>query len=150
MCQLYIDFNCYNYRKLSRPMLRHSTGQKDTIHNIFLSNYPVEIVSTFCADPAHWRIYNNKRLIKHALFIPRVNSNVLAKQIRAIPGKNTWRGKKALFLPQPPMELNFHRHRPPMYSERLIYQLPIELNKIWVLIQNVRYQYREFQSKSNV
>ena len=24
----------------------------------------------FCADSAHWRIYNNKRLIRHALFIP--------------------------------------------------------------------------------
>ena len=60
---------------------RQVTGQKDTIHNIFLSNYPVEIVSTFCADSAHWRFYYNKRLIKHALFIPRVNSNVLAKQI---------------------------------------------------------------------
>ena len=60
------------------------TGQKDTIHNIFLSKYPVEIVSTFCADSAHWRFYNNKRLIKHALFIPTVNSNVLAKQISSL------------------------------------------------------------------
>ena len=52
------------------------TGQKDTIHNILLSNYPVENVSTFCADFAHWLGFynNNKRLIKHALFIPRVNS----------------------------------------------------------------------------
>ena len=50
---------------------------------IFLSNYPVEIVSTFCADSAHWRFYN-KRLIKHALFIPRVNSKVLAKQISSL------------------------------------------------------------------
>ena len=57
------------------------TGQKDTIHNIFLSNYPVKIVSTFCADSAHWRFYNKKRLIKNLLFISRVNSNVLAKQI---------------------------------------------------------------------
>ena len=60
-----------------------STGQKDTIHNIFLSNYPVEIVSTFCADSAHLPFYN-KRLIKHALFIPRVNSNVLTKQISSL------------------------------------------------------------------
>ena len=75
----FIDFNCCNYRKLSRQAFRQVTGQKDTIH-IFLSNYPVEIVSTFCADSAHWRFYN-KRLIKHALFIPRLNSNVLAKQI---------------------------------------------------------------------
>ena len=36
-------------------------------------------MSTFCADSAHWHFYN-KRLIKHVLFIPRVNSNVLAKQ----------------------------------------------------------------------
>ena len=44
----FIDFNCCNYRKLSRQMFRQVTGQKDTIHNnIFLSNYPVEIVSTF-------------------------------------------------------------------------------------------------------
>ena len=33
---------------------------------------------------AHWRFYNNKRLIKHALFIPRVNSNVLALQISLV------------------------------------------------------------------
>ena len=76
-----ILINCYNYRKLARQTFRPVTGQKDTMHNFFLSNYPVEIVSTFCADSAHWRFYNNKRLIKHALFIPRVNSNVLAKQI---------------------------------------------------------------------
>ena len=37
------------------------TGQKDTIHNNFLSNYPVEIVSIFCADSAHWRFYNKKK-----------------------------------------------------------------------------------------
>ena len=37
-------------------------------------------MSTFCADSAHWHFYN-KRLIKHALFITRVNSNVFAKQI---------------------------------------------------------------------
>ena len=65
-------------------MFRQVTGQKDTIHNSFLSNYTMEIVSTFCADSAHWRFYNNKRLIKHALFIPRVNSNVLAKQISSL------------------------------------------------------------------
>ena len=77
----FIDFHCCNYRKLSRQTFRQVTGQKYTIHNIFLSNYPMEIVSTFCADSAHWRFYMNKRLIKHALFIPRLNSNVLAKQI---------------------------------------------------------------------
>ena len=44
------------------------TEQKDTIHNIFLSNYHVEILSTFCADSAHWRFYNNKRLSMHCLF----------------------------------------------------------------------------------
>ena len=61
---------------------RQVTGQKDTKHNnIFLSNYPVEIVSIFCADSAHWCFYNKKRLIKHAFYIPRVNSNVLAKQV---------------------------------------------------------------------
>ena len=78
-----ILIDCYNYRKLSRQKFRQVTGQKDTIHNIFLSNYPVKIVSTFCADSVHWRYYN-KRLIKHALFIPRVNSNVLAKQISSL------------------------------------------------------------------
>ena len=41
-------------------------------------------MSTFCADSAHWHFYNNKRLIKHALFIPRVHSNVLAKQISSL------------------------------------------------------------------
>ena len=75
-----------NYPKKFRQV----TGQKDTIHNIFLSNYPVEIVSTFCADSAHWRFYNNKRLIKHALFIPRVNSNVLAKQIYSLVNSHFW------------------------------------------------------------
>ena len=72
------------YRKLSRQTFRQVTGQKDTIHNFFLSNYPVEIVSTFCADSAYWRFYNKKRLIKNTLFIPRVNSNVLAKQTSII------------------------------------------------------------------
>ena len=37
---------------------------------ILLLEYPVEIVSTFLADSAHWRFYNNKRvIIQHALFI---------------------------------------------------------------------------------
>ena len=63
-------------------MFRQVTGQKDTIHNnIFLSNYLVEIASIFCAGSAHWHFYINKRLIKLALFIPRLNGNVLAKQI---------------------------------------------------------------------
>ena len=44
----------------------------------------VEIVSTFCADSVRWRFYSSKRLIKHALFIRRVNSNVLAKQISSL------------------------------------------------------------------
>ena len=70
---------------------RQVTGQKDTIHNIFLSNYPVEIMSTFCADSAHWCFYNNKRLIKHALFIPRANSSVLAKQICSLVNSNSER-----------------------------------------------------------
>ena len=85
-CELYIDFNqlLQLYRKLSRQTFRQVTGQKDTIHNIFLSNYPVEIVSTFNADSAYWRFYNKKRLIKNTLFISRVNSNVLAKQIRSL------------------------------------------------------------------
>ena len=64
-------------------------GQKDTMHNnIFLSNYPEEIVSTFCADSAHWRFYINKILMKLALFISRVNSNVLAKQICSLVNSN--------------------------------------------------------------
>ena len=41
-------------------------------------------MSTFCADSAHWRFYNKKRLIKNTLFISRVNSNVLAKQISSL------------------------------------------------------------------
>ena len=69
---------------LHKEKEQRNIQQKDTIHNIFLSNYPVEIVSTFCADSAHWRFYNNKRLIKHTLFIPSVNSNVLAKQISSL------------------------------------------------------------------
>ena len=41
-------------------------------------------MSTFCADSAHWRFYNKKRLVKNTLFISRVNSNVLAKQISTL------------------------------------------------------------------
>ena len=54
---------------------------KDTIqNNIFLSNYPVEIVSTIlCRLCSLAFFYNNKRLIRHALFIPRVN-NVMFSQ----------------------------------------------------------------------
>ena len=69
-----ILINCYN-----------CTGNyPDERLDIFMSNYPVEIVSTFCADSAHWRFYNKKRLIKNTLFISRVNSNVLAKQISSL------------------------------------------------------------------
>ena len=75
MLILLILINCYNYRKLSRQKFRQVIGQKDTIHNIFLSNYPVEIVSTFCPDSVYWRFYNNNL---------RVNSNVLAKQISSL------------------------------------------------------------------
>ena len=94
----YIDFNqlLQLYRKLSRQTFRQVTGQKDTIHNMFLSNYPVEIVSTFCADSAHWRFYNKKRLIKYTLFISRVNSNVLAKQISSLVNIRLERLKKKI------------------------------------------------------
>ena len=93
-CELYIDFNqlLQLYRKLSRQTFRQVTGQKDTIHNIFLSNYPVE---TFCADSAHWCFYNKKRLIKNTLFISRVNSNVLAKQISSLVTA-VWKDEKKI------------------------------------------------------
>ena len=51
-------------------------------------------MSTFCADSAHWHFYNNKRLMKHALFIPRVNSNVLAKQISSLLEKKRLERRK--------------------------------------------------------
>ena len=91
-----ILINCYNYRKLSRQTFRQVTGQKDTKHNnIFLSNSPVEILLTFSADSAHLRFYN-KRLIKHTLFIPRVNNNVLAKQIGSLVNSCLERRRKNL------------------------------------------------------
>ena len=96
-CQLYIDFNqLQQLQETIQTNFRQETGQKDTIHNIFLSNYPVENVSTFCADSAHWQFYN-KRLMKHALFIPRGKSNVLAKQISSLVNSRLERwGKKNL------------------------------------------------------
>ena len=67
----FIDFNFCNYEKLFRQV----TGQKDTIHNnIFLSNYLVEILSTFFVKTLLTGVFTTRNLIRHALFIPRVNS----------------------------------------------------------------------------
>ena len=65
--------------------IKRNVSFREMTRLIARNSYPVvEIMSTFCADSAHWRFYNNKRLVKHALFIPRVNSNVLAKQISSL------------------------------------------------------------------
>ena len=48
--------------------------------------------------------------------------------LRAIPEKKTWGGKKALFFTPPSTELDFHKDQPPIDLEIFIYKLSIEFN----------------------
>ena len=66
-------------------MFKQVTGQKDTIHNIFLSNYPVETVSTFSANSAHWRF-----LIKHALIDPFPIIGIYLYHVISADQSNNW------------------------------------------------------------
>ena len=80
-CQLYIDFN--QLLQLQETIQTSDRAERYNTQHLFVKLPSGNIVSTFCADSAHWCFYN-KRLIKHALFIPRVNSYVLAIQIRSL------------------------------------------------------------------
>ena len=58
------------------------TGQKDTIHNNILCHITQwKLCQPFELPLLSGVFNNNKRLIKYALFVPLVNSNVLAKRI---------------------------------------------------------------------
>ena len=71
----FIDFNCCNYRKLFRQKFRQVTGQQIQYTTISFCQFTQwKLCQPFCADSAHWRFYNNKSLVRHAILIPQVDS----------------------------------------------------------------------------